>query len=554
MAYKFQLGAARLSGSLVQEGTVTADASTISGSSVTVPNGGLSINGTAVTSTAAELNLLDGVSGLVQSDFTKLAAIDASAAEINVLDGLAQGRILVGDGDGAAAILDASTDGQILVGNGTTITSVAVSGDIGLANNGAMTIQANAVEGSMLNTNTVNSTSFQIASNEIQLKSGVNGDGLTLASHVLAVGAGDGITVNSADVAVTAAQTTITSVKNDALVVGRTSGNDHIDFSTGGTVAIETDNTARLSVTDTTSTFSNNVVIAGNLTVQGSSVEVQQGFVVTSSVQFEGSTPDGNEISLTSADPTADRTITLPDLSGHVPLIAGAIGNANVTAAEFLLLDGGTARGTTEVANGDGFLHNDGGTMRMTNVSKIADLFAGAGLVAVNSVMAVANATNGGLSVGANDMQLDLNDLAAASVAVANDSIAIIDADDNSTKKESIADLVAAMAGGGLSATSGVLSTSTNAVALIDNLGTGSTGVNYWADLAGNESMVLPNSPSVGDSIRIKAPSNCGTAGNITISPLNGSHSIDGASSIVLESPHAAVELVYVVSNLWKVF
>jgi len=110
------------------------------------------------------------------------------------------------------------------------------------------------------------------------------------------------------------------------------------------------------------------------------------------------------------------------------------------------------------------------------------------------------------------------------------------------------------MAGGGLSATSGVLSTSTNAVALIDNLGTGSTGVNYWADLAGNESMVLPNSPSVGDSIRIKAPSNCGTAGNITISPLNGSHSIDGASSIVLESPHAAVELVYVVSNLWKVF
>ena len=39
------------------------------------------------------------------------------------------------------------------------------------------------------------------------------------------------------------------------------------------------------------------------------------------------------------------------------------------TAAELNLIDGGTARGTTAVADGDGFLHNDGGTMRMTNVS-----------------------------------------------------------------------------------------------------------------------------------------------------------------------------------------
>ena len=41
----------------------------------------------AVTSTAAELNLLDGVSGLVQGDFTKLAALDATAAELNLMDG-----------------------------------------------------------------------------------------------------------------------------------------------------------------------------------------------------------------------------------------------------------------------------------------------------------------------------------------------------------------------------------------------------------------------------------------------------------------------------------
>jgi hypothetical protein len=52
-----------------------------------VPEGKLTLGSTAVTSTAAELNLLDGVSGLVQADLTKLAAVDSTAAELNIVDG-----------------------------------------------------------------------------------------------------------------------------------------------------------------------------------------------------------------------------------------------------------------------------------------------------------------------------------------------------------------------------------------------------------------------------------------------------------------------------------
>jgi hypothetical protein len=48
-----------------------------------IPDGQLVLGSTAITSTATELNLLDGVAGLVQGDFTKLAAITQSAAEIN---------------------------------------------------------------------------------------------------------------------------------------------------------------------------------------------------------------------------------------------------------------------------------------------------------------------------------------------------------------------------------------------------------------------------------------------------------------------------------------
>jgi len=46
------------------------------------------LNGTAITSTAAELNLLDGVSGLVQADLTKLAAVTSDATELNYTDGV----------------------------------------------------------------------------------------------------------------------------------------------------------------------------------------------------------------------------------------------------------------------------------------------------------------------------------------------------------------------------------------------------------------------------------------------------------------------------------
>ena len=60
--------------------------------------------------------------------------------------------------------------------------------------------------------------------------SGLTG-GATSGGATLTVGAGNGITVNTNDVAVTAAQTTITSVLNSSLVVGRDADNQ-IKFST----------------------------------------------------------------------------------------------------------------------------------------------------------------------------------------------------------------------------------------------------------------------------------------------------------------------------------
>lgn len=90
-------------------------------------------------------------------------------------------------------------------------------------------------------------------------------------------------------------------------------------------------------------------------------------------------------------------------------------------------------------------------------------------------------------------------------------------------------------------------------VNLADNGETLENGYNYFATLGQAKSVSLPLSPSVGDIVKIKAPADCSDSYTITISA-QGSHTIDGVSSIVLESPHAAIDVVYVASNLWKIF
>lgn len=54
-----------------------------------------------------------------------------------------------------------------------------------------------------------------------------------------------------------------------------------------------------------------------------------------SSIVFEGSTADGNETTLTATDPTADRTITLPDASGTVILTTNKVTDLTAPTSSF---------------------------------------------------------------------------------------------------------------------------------------------------------------------------------------------------------------------------
>lgn len=66
---------------------------------------------------------------------------------------------------------------------------------------------------------------------------------------------------------------------------------------------------------------------------------------LTSSIEFEGATDDANETTLTVVDPTADRTITLPDATGTVATIDNSqTFSAQQTFSNNIVMDGGNNR------------------------------------------------------------------------------------------------------------------------------------------------------------------------------------------------------------------
>ncbi len=143
------------------------------------------------------------------------------------------------------------------------------------------------------------------------------------------------------------------------------SGNNRVGINqTTPTVALDVPGSAR---------------ITGDLTVSGTTVTVDSASVlIKDRVQFEGATANDYETVLLATDPTADRTITLPDSTGTValtstvlPLTGGAMTGAITTNSTFDGVDIATRdailTSTTTTANAA--LPKAGGTLSGTIVA-----------------------------------------------------------------------------------------------------------------------------------------------------------------------------------------
>ncbi len=137
--------------------------------------------------------------------------------------------------------------------------------------------------------------------------------GTEVRAH-LSVAAGSGLTYNP-----TTGEFNTNAIPNNKLA--------NRDVTVGSTtISLGTTATTIVGLTSLTST-----TLEGSTTVRVGAADAANGILLNSSgITFEGSSADANETVLTVADPTADRTLTLPDNSGTLLSTGSSIANANL--------------------------------------------------------------------------------------------------------------------------------------------------------------------------------------------------------------------------------
>ena len=276
--------------------------------SVVVAEGDLKIGSTAVTSTAAELNILDGKSFLDEDNMASDSATGIASQQ------------------SIKAYVDSQVTAQDLDG-------------------------------------TADSGTFAV----------------DLDSQALAVTGGTGIDTSATGQAVTVA------IDNTVATLAGTQSLTNKTLTAPVFGGISTTASGNLQVKPAT----NILEVQGN----GSDTEGQiqlnchansHGQVIKSQPHSEAVTntmllPKGSNSTLVSEIGTqtlTNKTLTSPKINEDVVMSSTAtelniLDGATVTTTELNLIDGDTARGTDALADGDGILINDGGTMKMTNVQTV---------------------------------------------------------------------------------------------------------------------------------------------------------------------------------------
>jgi len=142
----------------------------------------------------------------------------------------------------------AVTNTQILIGDGTGFTAASLSGDVTMTNAGAVTIAANAVEGSMLNTN-VAGTGLTVAGNNIDVDAA--------QTQITSVGTLTGLTV---DGQITASGNI--SASGNGSFTGTLRADGNVDFNGD----LDVDGTSNLDVVDVdgAADFASSITMASN--------------------------------------------------------------------------------------------------------------------------------------------------------------------------------------------------------------------------------------------------------------------------------------------------
>ena len=279
--------------------------------------------------------------------------------------------------DTEAAIIYDTEDHSLKYHNGSLWIELDGSGDISAVNTASGSGLSGGSEDGAVNLQVeVDGVTLEISTNTIQAKTAAianAGTGLATADqiHTFVTGYADPAgTQNSTDVTLVTTSHDYLSISGQAITLGAvqlgSTGQDvtgTLPIANGGTgqttaasaanALLNVSQGGALAIGDSsdTITIAGDLIVTGTQTIQNETVQV----IENNTIQFEGTTANDYEIKLTGGDPTADRTVTLPDNSGTIALtgdiddgtITITAGNGLVTGGTFTL-NGGAAEITID--------------------------------------------------------------------------------------------------------------------------------------------------------------------------------------------------------------
>ena len=253
---------------------------------------------------------------LAANDFGDIANLSGAITSTNLVDAMNE-TISIATSTAGWTIEDSSSTQQI-IGGGNTLRVFGTSNEIeavvsatdtltiGLPNTVSITTSVTAPTvnaGNLALTNgsiTDSSGSISFGDENLSTTGNVSGANITGSgtTHTLGTIEISGNTIRSTD-------STSISINDSVAITGNLSVPSTNNITFGSLLTIDTQS----SLPTITSGGAGNVLLIDAVPL-----------LLDNTIRFEGSSIDTNDTTLTATDPTADRTITLPDLSGNVVL------------------------------------------------------------------------------------------------------------------------------------------------------------------------------------------------------------------------------------------